>query len=459
MPDLAPLVRSEIADTSLRGQIEAMLAQLDYARPSNLRKQSYYDFEARVPRSKVLPAAWQIAKQIVGWPATVVDVLEERLDFYGWRGDESGVLKAFFTDCGLDLEATLAHLDALIFGVSFLAYDPHAVARGDEQLITAESPLNTTGIWSPHRRRLDAAITIVERDPSTGMPKVLSWADIAETGRLRLVSGVWRWEDRQPHRLGRTPVLQLINRPRGSRLGGRSEISLPVRSYTDQAVQTIAGMSANRDFYAYPQRFAENVPDGAFTDEAGNPLPGWVTAMAAMLNAPPPAPNQPPVKFGSFAASPPTPYLEQLRGLATHLSGEAAVPPHYLGILTDNPASAEAIKNIESRLIKRTERRQVTFGWAWRELGRLVLAAHGKDAAGITCHWRAAATPTVAAETDAIVKLIQAGAIPATSSVAYDRMHFTSEEQDRIAADWKRAGPTGVGALAAALSRQTGPTE
>lgn len=453
----APLVRSELADTTVRGQVDAMLQRLDAVRPGNLLKQRFYDFEAQMPPSKVLPRNWQEFRQIVGWPATVIDVLEERLDLLGWRGDSSGTLDALFTDGGIALEATLAHLDGLLFGTTFVAVDPHAAADGNPDLVTAESPLITSGIWSAQRRRLVGSLKILERDKSAGTPLLLSWADDVETGLLRKVAGVWRWEDRRPHTLGRTPVIQLVNRPRASRLGGRSELSLPVRSYTVQAVQTLAGMGANRDFYAYPQRFAENAPKDFFVDPVTNqPVPGWVTAMAAMLAGDPPEPGQPSMKFGSFATNPPTPFLDQIRGLAIQLAGEAAIPPHYLGLLTDNPASAEAIKNIESRLIKRTERRQTTFGWGWREVAQLVLAAHGLPSTGISCRWRPADTPTVAAEADATVKLVQAGVLPPTSSVVLDRLRFTPEEQARIAADRAAAGPDGVAALAAAITRQTG---
>ena len=246
---VAPLVRSSLADVSTRGMIDAMLHRLEVTRPSNLLKQKYYDFDARIPKSKVLPAAWQEATQVVGWPSTVVDVLEERLDLLGWRGDDTGHLKALM-DEGLGLEVSLAHLDALVYGVSFAAVNPHAVDDDEEDLVTAESPLNTTGILDARGRRLGAAITVVERDETSKAPRVIVWADATETGRLRLVAGTWRWEERRPHRCGVTPMVQLVNRPRASRLGGRSEISRPIRAYTVQAVQTLAGMAANRDFYS-----------------------------------------------------------------------------------------------------------------------------------------------------------------------------------------------------------------
>lgn len=169
-----------------------MLDRLTRTRPGNLLKQKFYDCEAIMPPSKVLPRAWQEYRQVVGWPSTVIDVLEERLDLLGWRGDESGTLAGLYVDGGIGLESSLTHLDGLLFGTSFIAVDPHAVTDGRPDLVTAESALSTTGVWDSQRRRLIAAITVVERDASTGQPRVVAWADDTQTGRLRHVSGVWR---------------------------------------------------------------------------------------------------------------------------------------------------------------------------------------------------------------------------------------------------------------------------
>lgn len=450
----APLVHSDLADSSTRGAIGAMLGRLDAVRDGNLLKERYYDYEAHIPKSKVLPAAWQEAKQIVGWPSTVVDVLEERLNLLGWRGDESGTLSAFYDEGGIALESSLAHLDALIFGVSFVFVDPHAVADGRPDLVTAESPLNVTGVWDTNRRSLGQALVVTGRDKDSGEPTRVVWADAEETGELVRAAGVWRWVERRPHQLGRTPVVNLVNRPRGSRLAGRSEISLPVRSYTVQGVQTLAGMSTNRDIYSYPQRYAQNAPEDMFLDEGGNPIPGWQTAMAAMLASDPPEPGVQGVEFGSFQTNPPTPFLDQISGLAIQLAGEAAIPPHFLGLLTDNPASAEAIKNIETRLTTRTERRQTSFGRGWRLVGQLLLAARGLSTTGINSHWQPADTPTVAAEADAVSKLVAAGVLPPRGRVVLDRLRFDPSEQRRIREDWVAEGPSPVAALAAAVAKQ-----
>lgn len=65
-----------------------------------------------------------------------------------------------------------------------------------------------------------------------------------------------------------------------------------------------------------------------------------------------------------------------MRLLAQLTAGEAAVPERYFGFITSNPPSGEALAAEESRLVKRAERRQTSFGQGWLSVG---LAAKALD--------------------------------------------------------------------------------
>ena len=138
------------------------------------------------------------------------------------------------------------------------------------------------------------------------------------------------------------------------------------------------------------------------------------------------------------------PHSEMLRTIGLMVSSELSIPVSYLGIIHDNPASADAIMAGEARLVKRAERRQVAFGRAWHEVGRLSLLVRDGffpddyDTA-VTTSWRDANTPTQAASADAAVKLIGAGVLPADSTITYDRIGLTPAEQRIVAADKVRA--------------------
>jgi hypothetical protein len=52
--------------------------------------------------------------------------------------------------------------------------------------------------------------------------------------------------------------------------------------------------------------------------------------------------------------------------------------------------------------------------------------------------WKSVSTETPAATTDAVVKQIQVGALPADSDVTREKLGYSREESKRIAADLRR---------------------
>ena len=108
------------------------------------------------------------------------------------------------------------------------------------------------------------------------------------------------------------------------------------------------------------------------------------------------------------------------------------LPPHFLGFSSENPASADAIRSSESRLVKRAELKQRQFGDAWGRVMALYLRLRdGEWPEGnrISTEWYDAATPTVAARTDATVKLVQAGLL--TTEGAWDDLGWSEARKVR----------------------------
>jgi hypothetical protein len=65
----------------------------------------------------------------------------------------------------------------------------------------------------------------------------------------------------------------------------------------------------------------------------------------------------------------------------------------------------------------------------------------------IECVWRNPATPTVAAQADAAVKLVQAGILPADGDVVLEMAGLSEDQRRRVAAERRRS-------VNAAASRQ-----
>ena len=426
-----------------RDRIEEHLARLAKFEGRNKIKAAYYEGKARVRDLGIaIPPSLVNIETVVGWPGTIVDVLEERLDWQGWTSadnEDPFELGDVYRENNLDVDAALGHLDSLIYGTSFVVVGA-GFAGEPQPLVTVESPRNMTGTWNGRLRRLDSALSVDEVREGRAVAVTLYLPD--ETISAVRAGYGWTATNRDAHRMGRVPVAVLPNRPRASRVEGRSEISRAIRSLTDQGVRTLLGMEINREFYSAPQRYAMGVDEGSFVNADGRTLTGWEAVMGRMLALPANEDGELP-QVGQFNPASPTPYLEQVRGLSQMIASEGAVPAPYLGFVTDNPTSADAIRQAENRLVKRAERRQVVFGRAWREVAHLALLVRdGKvpdGFAALTNRWRDAATPTRSAAADEVAKLIGSGALRPDSRVTRDRLGFTPAEQRTLDAEDRRA--------------------
>lgn len=433
--------------------VQEMLARLEKYEVANKLKEAYYEGTHRVRNLGIsIPPHMQDLNTVVAWPTIAVDSLDERLDWQGWvtdDGDDFG-LSDIYRANDLDVESGQIHLDALIYGISFVTVGT-GLDGEPNPLITVESARHMTGIWNPRARRLSAALKVTET--RNGMVTEITLYLPNETIWATFKDGNWYAIDRDEHTLGRVPVAQLVNRPRASRIGGKSEITRAMRSLTDMGVRTMLGMEVNREFYSAPQRYLLGADGSAFQDADGNPIPAWQTIMGRMMSIPaqPVNPDDPDGEYanpeiGQFTAASPSPYLDQIRGLSQMAASEAAVPVHYLGFVSENPASADAIRAGEARLIKRAEKHQLMFGKSWREVGRLaILVRDGElpdNIGDLDVKWRDPATPTRSAAADEVVKLIGAGVMPANSTVARDRMGMSPQEQRQLENEERKATST-----------------
>lgn len=425
------------------GLIRKCLQRLMFAQGPNREADLRYSGEWVTQQFGIsIPPNMRMLRTVAGWCGTAVDVLEERLDWLGWAtvdGDDTLGMDQIFADNELAVDSGMVHLDSLIFGVSFVAVGT-GLDGEPNPLITPYSPKNVTGVWSRTTRRLEAAVAA---DFDDGRLESVTLYLPDETVTVD-TSATWTVMNRDRHMLGRVPVVMVPNRVRGSRETGRSEITKSVRYYADAAARTLLGLEVNREFYNAPQRIGLNISDDMFQDANGNPVSPWTSIQGRVWNVPPNEEGEAAPDVKQFPPSSPAPYIDQVKGYATLLAAEAGIPPTYLGFQTDNPASADAIRAGEARLVKRAERRQAAFGRAWSEVGRLALLMRDGSfpddyASRVMVRWRDAATPTRAAAADEASKLVGSGILPADSQVTYDRVGLTPAEQSKVTVEKSRA--------------------
>lgn len=420
--------------------IQRLAKKLQHHDGKNAELERYYEGKNRLKDLNIsVPPALKLVDSVVGWAGTAVDVLEERLDLEGYIGADTLGLDDVFRANELDLEAGLGHKDALIYGVGFVFVGKGRPELGEpDVLVTIESPKKATAVYDLRSRRITAAL-LANREEGSGAIVSGSLYLPNETVFFEAYGNAYVEVARDVHNLGRVTVAPLVNNPRSSDPHGRSEITKAVRSYTDSAMRTLLGAEVAREFYSAPQRFVLGAKEDIFQDPDGNPLNPWSVIQGRVLGVPYNDDDGVMPTVGQFSANSPAPYFEQIRQYAQLIAAETAIPASYLGFQTDNPASADAIRQMEARLVKRAERRQRQFGRTWSEVAKLVLlvrdGAIPAEAANLRPVWRDASTPTRAAAADEVLKLIQSGVLTPGSEIVYNRIGLSDSDKQVIKAE------------------------
>lgn len=435
-----PLNSSEYAN------IDGLYNKLRKYDSVNLEKQYLYE-----GKNKVKPLGIAVDPKLVrvqtslGWVSTVVNVFEERLDFEGFldKSNNTGVQDIFRAN-DLDLESTLAHRDALIYGVGFVAVGTGNPDMGEPNpLITVESPKKFTADYDLRTRRIRSALSVNRNDKGQPISGALYLEN--ETVYLDFFNNKWVETFRDVHNLGRVPVARIVNNPRTGELNGSSEITPAVKDLIDSATRTLQHMSISSEFFSAPKYALLGAARDALEDSDGNPINALKAITGNIwdipLNDDTGAPMMP--QLEQLNANSPAPFIEQIKLYAQLLSQATGVPSNYLGFQTDNPTSADALKAMEIRLIKAAERKQISFARGWMEVARLAMLVRDGEvpenfSENISVQWKDPAQITQSAAADATFKLIQAGVLLPDSEITYNRLGLTDSDK-QILTEEKRS--------------------
>lgn len=380
---------------------------------------AYYESERRPSAIGVAtPPAMRELLANIGYCRLAVNSLADRLELEGFRlgGQEEADKKLWdwWQANMLDVEATLGHTDALVHGRSYItvaAPDPNIDLGVDPNtpIIRVEPPTALHAVIDPRTRQVTQAIRATyDDDGSQVIASTLYLPD--QTVYWIREQGQWKQSGRVSHGMELVPVIPLANRTRLSDLYGTSEITPELRSVTDAAARIMMNMQATAELMAVPQRllFGVKPEDLGVDPETGQSL--FDAYLARIL-----AFEDHEAKAEQFSAAELRNFTEALQELAKQAAAYTGLPPQYLSTQSDNPASAEAIKASEARLVKNAERKAKIFGGAWEQAMRVaykVMNPGGEippNMYRMESVWRDPSTPTYAAKADAAAKLYANG--------------------------------------------------
>lgn len=430
-----------------RDTLKALLLSLYRKRAKNELRVSYYKGHQKLRDLGIaVPPTLRTLDVVVGWPAKAVDSMSRRTILNGFVSAGGSELNAVLDDVWegnrLASEAPAAHTSALVYSCSFVFVTKGAPGEPDV-LVTTRSAEDATGIWDGRRRALSSALAVVDYDSTSGVPSLLNLYVPGKVITLERYESGYQVVSEVAHGMG-VPVEVLPYRATHDLPFGRSRITRGVRYLTDAAARTMLRTEVGAEFYNAPQRYILGADESAFVDASGSPVPAWSVMLGRMLALNRDENGDVPT-VGSFAQQTMQPNLDQLKSLAQMFAAETSIPVGALGIVQDNPSSAEAIRAVnEEQGIEIEHWQRTSLAPVWkRVMRRAVGMVSDSPAALAEAHtvapdWGSWALASENAMADAAVKQVTAVPWLAESEVLLRRMGYKPDEIQQLLADKQR---------------------
>lgn len=318
----------------------------------------YYEMKERQQDAGIVipPELRQMYRSTLGWCATAVDSIADRLTFLEFTEDNFEINEIFRMN-NPDILYDSSILSALISACSFIYISPDTDGYPRLQVIDGG---NATGIMDPVSGMLQEGYAVLKRDDN-GQPLLEAYLTAEFTEIHQKGTGVVR-RDRNP---APYPLLvPIINRPDDRRPFGHSRISRACMYLQRFAKRTMERSEVSAEFYSFPQKYVLGMSPDAEQMEK------WQATISSLLQFDKDDDGDHPV-VGQFQQATMSPYSEQLRTAASMFAGETGLTVDDLGFTSDNPSSSEAIKASHEKLRLTALKAQRTFGTGFLNAGYL----------------------------------------------------------------------------------------
>lgn len=387
-----------------------------------------------------LPPKLKNMETALGWPAKAVDMLAARSKFDGfvYSGEVDGI-DGILRANNFNLLYNQAVTSELVHSCSFVTVSMGGGYGEPPIIVSAYSAETAAGIWDSRRKRLECGMTVVEVDDKTKMPTWINLYTDEAVIEMHKEGAGWVAQ-RLVHAQGRPLMEALVYKPELDRPMGKSRITRTVMSITDSAVRTALRTELSAEYYTSPQRYFLGVDESLFKDK--DKWEFYVGSIAALTRDE----NGDVPQVGQFPQMSMQPHTDYMRSLAALFAGETNIPVNALGIIHDNPSSAEAIRAAENYLIIDAQDLNDTNGHALRNIGLLIHAVKNgttvdrlsEEEASLTVKWRNPSLPSVVSQADAIMKHVTAIPWLAETEVALEELGYDESQRSRLLSDKKR---------------------
>ena len=429
-----------------------LVKQWQAKRARNALRRQYRDMQVNVGflGASIPPYMRDQLDIVCGWPDKAVTSLASRCMWDGVTspsGEEDPLgAMSLLHDNRFDLLVPELVDATLTYCCSFVVALPGDPAAGDpDVVVTGADALWATGLWDVRRRGLEAGLLVDSADDND-KPTSMLLLTAEHVTRLALGDRGWVAVARMDHSLGRVPMEPLPYRPALGRPFGRSRISREVMSITDRVVRAGFRTEVSSDLYAAPALLLLGADETMFQNAQGEKVPLWSWYMGRLKSLPKDEDGDKP-DLQVIPQQSMEPFLAMKRALAAEFASATSLPISALGIVQDNPSSAEAIYAAKEDLVVEAQNTTRSIGYGLNRIVQDAICLRGgipvtemdDEVRNLATRWRNPAMPSVVSQSDAVVKQISAIPELAQTDVALEELGYSAEQIVRIRSQIKRA--------------------
>lgn len=344
MVELANITNAAGLDAGAKTALEQLVEVRSKHAEKNRLLVQYYEAKQPTPSIGIdnIPETVDIPTRC-DWAAKAVTSVSERVRMNGFTfaGEyKDATLERIERANGLSANFNRHVASELVHGCMFAT-----VQRiGESVAVRTHTAETAAAIWDVAEQRIAAGFVIADSrrtkwSPSTPVPVQVN---LHLPHRVVVITqhsaGKWSAVS-NPTPLDRPMMEAFCFRPTGTKPFGQSRITPAVRYYVDEVQRTLRYMAVSGALYATPKDILTGVTEDQLKAMSGSKFSVMVTSLFMATrdndgNAP---------DYKRLQAASPQPYIDSIATYAKLFSGATGVPLNSLGIVQDNPASAEAI--------------------------------------------------------------------------------------------------------------------
>nr|WP_246600052.1 phage portal protein [Gordonibacter massiliensis (ex Traore et al. 2017)] len=437
------LTDGELAD------LNALLSVWWRKRERNVVRERYYNAHNRLKDLGIsIPPPLKRIETVVEWPEKAVDYIADRavLEGFTFRGmEENDELNEVMDENDFLATYSQAVTDALISSCAFLTVTK-GVKGEPSVIVSAHSARDAAAIWDDRKKRIKCGLAVAEFDLDRdgrikGALRMNMFTDSCVLSLRKARNGRYVLERRAEHSQG-APLMEAIRcKPRLGRPFGKSRISRAVMSISDSAVREALRSEVSAEFFTAPQKYILGAEDSIFDDKGK-----WEQYVGNWLALTKDEEGDVP-QVGQFSQGNMQSHSDYMRLLAARFSGATGIPVSSLGVIHDNPSSAEAIyASKEDAVVEAANFNRANRSSLVRVAKLMLAVSRGKSVADLSDDEKTVrprfmnpSMPSIVSQSDAMVKQIDAIPWIGESRVALEQLGYDETQIMTLLSDKRKA--------------------